>query len=83
MKISANEDSLRYPQRVDSKLAFLGMAVGDGADSAPTEADYQEFDKLKKQAEGFLGQWAELQKTDLAAFQKLAAAQNIQAILVP
>ena len=83
MKIRANEDSLRYPQRVDSKLAYLAMAVGDGTDSPPTEAEYREFDKLKKQADEFLANWAELQKTDLAAFQRMVAGQNIQAIVVP
>ena len=82
MQISANEDSLRYPQRVDSKLAYLGMAVGDGSDSAPTEADYKEFDKLKKQVDDFLALWAELQKTGLAAFQRMLAEEHIQAIVV-
>jgi hypothetical protein len=82
MQISANEDSLRYPQRVDSKLAYLGMAVGDGSDSAPTEADYKEFDKLKKQVDDFLALWAELQKTGLASFQKLVAEEHVQGIVV-
>ncbi|HVO82227.1 MAG TPA: hypothetical protein VMT28_15940 [Terriglobales bacterium] len=83
MKIQANEDSLRYPQMVDSKLAYLGIAVEAGTDSAPTEAEYREFDKLKKQADDLLAQWTELQKTDIAAFQKMAEGQNIQAIVVP
>ncbi|HKS73122.1 MAG TPA: hypothetical protein VJQ82_07990 [Terriglobales bacterium] len=83
LKIKANEDSLVYPQRVDSKLAFLALAVGDSTDSAPTESEYQQFERLKKQADGYLAQWKELQSTDLAAFQKLMAGQNIQAIVVP
>jgi photosystem II stability/assembly factor-like uncharacterized protein len=82
MQISANEDSLRYPQRVDSKLAYLGISVGDGSDSAPTEADYKEFDKLKKQVDDFLALWVELQKTGLATFQKMVAEEHIQAIVV-
>ncbi len=83
MKIKANEDSLVYPQRVDSRLAFLSLAVGDSTDSAPTESEYQQFEKLKKQADDYLAHWGELQNTDLAAFQKLMAGQNIQAIVVP
>jgi hypothetical protein len=83
VKIKANEDSLAYPQKVDSKLAFLALAVGDGSDSAPTEAAYRIFDKLKKQSEASLARWSEIQKTDLAAFQKIVAGQNIQAIVVP
>ena len=83
VKIKANEDSLAYPQKVDSKLAFLALAVGDGSDSAPTEAAYRIFDKLKKQSEASLARWSEIQKNDLAAFQKMVAGQNIQAIVVP
>jgi hypothetical protein len=83
MKIRANEDSLRYPQKVDSKLAYLAMVVGDASDSAPTAASYTEFDKLKKQSEEQLARWSQLQSQDLAAFQKLAAGQNIQVIVVP
>jgi photosystem II stability/assembly factor-like uncharacterized protein len=83
LKIKANEDSLAYPQRADSKLAYLGLLVSDETDSAPTEAEYQEFDKLKNQTDDYLAHWAELQKTDLASFQKIMAGQNIQAIVVP
>jgi len=83
MKIRANEDSLAYPQRLDSKLAFLAITVGDGTDSAPTAAAFTQFDKLKKQTDQQLAQWDELQKTDLASFQKLMTEQNIQAIVVP
>ena len=57
--------------------------VSDGTDSAPTEAAFREFDKLKKQADDALARWAEIQQTDLAAFQKMMAGQNIQAIVVP
>ena len=83
MNIKSNEDSLAYPQRVDSRLAGLAIAVGVGTDSAPTEAEYQVFDKLKKQADISIAHWAEIQKTELADFQKLMAGQNIQAIVVP
>jgi len=83
MKITSNESSLAYPQRVDSKLAFLAMVVGEGSDSAPTESQYEVFERLKKQADDLLAQWTEVQKTNLADFQKMVAEQNIQAIVVP
>jgi hypothetical protein len=83
IKVKANEDSLAYPQKVDAKLASLAIAVGLGSDSAPTEASYKAFEKLKKQTDDYLAHWAELQRTDLAAFQKMTAGQNIQAIVVP
>jgi photosystem II stability/assembly factor-like uncharacterized protein len=83
IKVRSNEDSLSYPQRVDAKLAALAMKIGYGTDSAPTEAEYRTFEKLKKQADGSVAHWSELQKTDLAAFQKLVTEQNIQAIVIP
>jgi hypothetical protein len=83
LNIRSNEDSLAYPPGVDGKLAGLAMAVGLGSDSAPTEAEYRTFDKLKKQADVSIAHWAEIQKTELADFQKMMAGQNIQAIVVP
>jgi photosystem II stability/assembly factor-like uncharacterized protein len=83
MKVKSNEDSLAYPQKVDSKLAALAMAIGNYTDSPPTEAEYRTFEKLKKQADESVAHWAELQRTDLAAFEKMMAGQNIQAIVVP
>ena len=83
MSIRANEDSLAYPQRVDSKLAGLAIAVGDGTDSAPTEAEYRIFEKLKKQADQAIANWSEVQKNELSAFQRTVAGQSIQSIVIP
>ena len=83
MKIKANEDSLAFPPKVDGKLAFLFMTVDESSDTAPTAAAFREFDKLAKQSSEFLARWDDLQKTDLANFQKMVANQNIQAIVVP
>ena len=82
-QISASEDSLAYMPGIDGKLAFLSMAVAGFADSAPTEAEYQEFDKLKKQTDELLAHWEQVQKVDIGNFQKLAAEQNVHPIYVP
>jgi photosystem II stability/assembly factor-like uncharacterized protein len=82
-KISASEDSLAYAPGIDGKLAFLSMAVAGFADSAPTEAQYQEFDKLKKQTDELLGNWDQVRNSDIANFQKLAEEQKIHPIYVP
>ncbi len=82
-KISASEDSLAYAPGIDAKLAFLSMAVAGFADSAPTEAQYQEFDKLKKQTNELLAGWEQVRNTDITTFQKLAAEQNVHSIYVP
>src|SRR5258708_20835975 len=82
-KISASEDSLAYAPGIDARLAFLSMAVGGFADSAPTEAQFQEFDKLKKQTDELLASWEQVRNADLTTFQKLAADQNVHPIYVP
>ena len=70
LEISANEDTFAFPPRLDAKLAYLALAVGGDTNSAPTEAEYEEFAKLKKEADPFMAQWTELRNTDLARFQR-------------
>ena len=82
LTISANEDSLAYPPQLDAKLAYLAMDLGT-ADSAPTEAEQKEFDKLKRQSGELIGRWEDLQRRDLAAFQKLTAEGSLSTVVVP
>jgi hypothetical protein len=82
-KISASEDSLAYAPGIDAKLAFLSMGLAGFADSAPTEAQHQAFDKLKKETDELLAAWDQVRNTDIAIFQKLASEQNIHSIYVP
>ncbi len=82
LTISANEDSLAYPPQIDAKLAYLAMDVGT-ADSAPTAAEQAEFDKLKRQSGELLSRWDDLQRRDLAAFQKLTAEGSLSTVVVP
>ncbi len=83
LKISANEDSLTYAPGLDGKLAFLAISVAGFADSAPTESQYQLFERLKKQTDQFLASWEQVRNADIAAFQKIAADQGVHAIHVP
>ena len=82
-RISASEDSLAYVPGLDAKLAFLSMAVAGFSDSAPTEAQYREFEKLKTQTDELLARWEQVRNADIVSFQKLAADQNIHSIYVP
>jgi photosystem II stability/assembly factor-like uncharacterized protein len=82
LTISANEDSLAYPPQLDAKLAYLAMDVGT-ADSAPTEAEQRQFEKLKRQSGELIGRWEDLQRRDLAAFQKLGAEGSLSTVVVP
>jgi photosystem II stability/assembly factor-like uncharacterized protein len=82
-KISASEDSLAYVPGIDARLAYLSMAVAGFADSAPTAAEEQEFDKLQKQTDELIAGWVKVRDADIAGFQKMAAEQNVHSIVVP
>ena len=82
LTISANEDSLAYPPQIDAKWAYLAMDVST-ADSAPTEAEQLEFEKLKRQSGELLSRWGDLQRRDLAAFQKLTVEGSLSTVVVP
>jgi len=82
LDISANEDSLAYPPQLDAKLAYLAMDAGN-ADSAPTEAEQKQLEKLKRQSGELMSRWEDLQRRDLAAFQKLTAEGSLSTVVVP
>jgi photosystem II stability/assembly factor-like uncharacterized protein len=82
LTISANEDSLAYPPQLDAKLAYLAMDAST-ADSAPTEAEQRQWEKLKRQSGELMGRWDDLQRRDLAAFQKLTAEGSLSTVVVP
>ena len=82
LDITANEDSLAYPPQLDAKLAYLAMDASS-ADSAPTESETRELQKLKRQSGELLARWDDLQRRDLADFQKLAAQGSLSIVVVP
>jgi photosystem II stability/assembly factor-like uncharacterized protein len=82
LAISANEDSLAYPPQLDARLAYLAMDISS-ADSAPTEAEQLQFDKLTRQTKELLSHWDDLQRGDLAAFRKLTSESNLSTVVVP
>jgi photosystem II stability/assembly factor-like uncharacterized protein len=82
LTISANEDSLAYAPQLDARLAFLAMDVGT-ADSAPTEAEQKQFEKLNHETAEVLASWESLEHGDLAAFQKLTAEGSLSTVVVP
>ena len=82
LTISSDEDSLAYPPQLDAKLAFLAMDASS-ADSAPTEAEQRQFEKLKRQSGELIGRWEDVQRRDLAAFQKLTAEGSLSIVVVP
>jgi hypothetical protein len=59
------------------------MIVGQGCDCGPTAAALARFEDLKKQADDAVAKWADLQKSDVAPFQKVAAERGIQPVTIP
>ena len=82
LDIGANEDSLAYPPQLDAKLAYLAMDAGT-ADSAPTAAESRQLEKLKRQTGELIARWDDLQRRDLANFQKLTAEGSLSTVVVP
>ncbi len=82
LTISANEDSLAYPPQIDARLAYLAIDVGS-ADSAPTEAEQLQFEKLKRQSAELLSRWEDLQRHELADFRKLTSENSLSTVVVP
>ncbi len=82
-KITANEDSLAYPPGIDGSVAFIAMQIAASSDAAPTESQMRQAEKSTSDAEALLTKWTDLQRTDLAGFQKMAADQGISAVVVP
>ncbi|HET9407678.1 MAG TPA: hypothetical protein VFO39_10610 [Candidatus Sulfotelmatobacter sp.] len=82
LTISASEDSLSYAPQLDARLAYLAMDTAT-ADSAPTEAEQQQFEKLKRQTSDIMARWEKLQSEDIAAFQKMAQQASLTTVLVP
>jgi photosystem II stability/assembly factor-like uncharacterized protein len=81
-KIQANEDSLAFPARLDLRMAGLGVSISNETDSAPTQAAYSQFEKIKGLIDEQLNAWMELQRTDVAAFQKMVSDRGIPPVLL-
>ena len=81
-KVTASEDSLAYPLGLDGNLAYLGDMVNGQADTAPTEADYREFKRLKGEVEERLLSWNVLRKDDIPALEKQAREKGVGAVFV-
>ncbi len=82
-KIKANEDSLNFPPALDSKLSVLADYVGDNTQSAPTEAAYRAFERLKGETDEQLERWNNILSTDAVALQKLAEEHKVGLLLPP
>ena len=78
-KAKSGQDVLNYPIRLNNLLVALGGVVSS-ADAAPTKQDYEMYDDLRKQADEQLSKWNEIIKTDLAAYNHMAAEKTVPVV---
>lgn len=77
----SGEDPLNFPIRINNKLAALTGVVGS-ADAAPTDQSRAVFDVLDGQLRAQLDRLHAILTTDVPAFNRLVAEQNVPAIVV-
>ena len=59
------------------------MIVSAGCDCAPTDAAVKRFAELREQTNKAIASWEDLQRTDVAAFQRLAIERGIPPVAIP
>src|SRR5262249_29371438 len=80
-KAKSSQDVLNYPIRLNNELVALAGSVSS-ADAAPTTQAYQVFDMLKQRSDEWLGQWDQVAKNDISAFNQLVRQQDVAAIIL-
>ncbi len=78
-RMREDDDTLRYPVRLNVKLAQLADVVGS-ADAAPTRQARQVFDELRARVDAQLARLYELVKRELAEFNRLIRESGVPAV---
>jgi photosystem II stability/assembly factor-like uncharacterized protein len=73
---ASSQDPLNYPIKLNNKLAAL-VGVIESADGRPTDQSYSAFNELSARLDAELAKLEAAQRTDLAGFNKLAAAARL------
>jgi photosystem II stability/assembly factor-like uncharacterized protein len=81
-KVTASEDNLNYPDKLDQQLVSLASYV-ESADSAPTAQAAERFTELSAQLDAQLAKWHEIESKDLAALNDMIRKENIPAVMLP
>ncbi|HSD32446.1 MAG TPA: glycosyl hydrolase [Gemmatimonadales bacterium] len=77
----SGQDPLNFPIRINNKLAALTGVVGS-ADARPTDASLAVFDALDAQIKTQLDRLNAIVTSELPAFNRLVAEQNVPAVIV-
>jgi hypothetical protein len=79
-RMREDDDTLRYPVRLNVKLAQLADVVGS-ADAAPTKQARQVFDELSARVDAQLGRLRELVERDVVEFNRLIREAGVPAVV--
>jgi photosystem II stability/assembly factor-like uncharacterized protein len=79
---ASSQDPLNYPIKLNNKLAAL-LGVIESADGRPTQQSVDVFKDLSGRLEVELRKLEALQRTDLPAFNKVAAAAGLAPVKEP
>jgi hypothetical protein len=77
---AARQDTIRWPRQLWAKIASLA-GCSSGSDDPPTDAMLEVRNQYRTQLEEALVRWAELARADIAAFNRLLAAQGLPPII--
>ena len=78
-KSHASEDPLNFPIKINNRMGHL-LGVIEGDDAKPTDQTYAVFRQLSAELDKVLAQFKALQNNEVAAFNKLLAAANLQPV---
>jgi exonuclease VII large subunit len=81
-KAKSRQDTLNYPIKLNTKIAFLGFAVGS-AEAAPTRQAQQLYEELAGKLAEYLKQLQALIETEVAAFNARVRELGVSAVLPP
>jgi len=80
-KNESGQDPINYQVKLDNQLAYLYSAV-HSQDSKPTQAIYQRYEDLNKQVLAAEKRFKDLEKNELAQFEKLLEENSIPRIII-
>ena len=77
---ASRQDTIRWPRQLWAKIASLA-SYSSGSDDRPTDQMLEVRDGYRQQLAEVLARWAELAAGDIAAFNRLLAAQGLPPII--
>lgn len=82
VNMKSSEGNLGFPNMLNEQYDSF-RTVLESADAAPTQPDYDTFDRLHKRLETQLASWRQISSTDVPTINELGRKENIALVEVP